>query len=176
MPTDATQPSDELLDYLWEQRAALRHRAWCEFRYHRKRERFFDLFDKGTKSITVLLGAALFGPKVQQYAAWVGTAVAAMGLMPLIFNYSDRKRLHQELATDAAGLAQAIEGTPTDKLTAERLADWGAGLAALDGKAPPPLKGLMQLCAQEQGLADGDKGYLDGVAPKGLRRLLAQFI
>lgn len=176
MQTNDTQRSEELQAHLWDKRSAARHRAWCEFRYHRRRERFFDLCDKGTKAVTVLLGAALFGPKVQAYAPWVGTAVAAAGLMPLIFSYSDRKRLHQDLAAEAGRLAQSIEGTTAADVTLDTLAAWQAALAGLDAKAPPPLKALMQLCDREQGVADGHPDHLKDVAPTGWRARLAQFI
>lgn len=68
------------------------------FLYHRKRERFFDLLDKLTKSLTVLLGASLLAEHVKQYVPIVGVTVSAIGLLSLIFGYSDRKQKHKELA------------------------------------------------------------------------------
>ena len=44
--TNDHSPSDEALQAAWEKRCAILFNAWVQLRYHRKRERFFDLADK----------------------------------------------------------------------------------------------------------------------------------
>ena len=55
--------------------------------YHRKRERFYDLCDKSTKSLTVVLGASLLADHVRKAAPLVGMTVSAIGLLALVYGY-----------------------------------------------------------------------------------------
>lgn len=130
-----------------------------QVRYHRKRQRFFDLVDKGTKAITLVLGATLFGKHLDSLN-WVATGISALGLLALVFGYGDRKQLHKELAEQAANLAANIEGQPARHLTVEGAAQWAAEYAKFCAKAPPPLKTLTLLCEREQSTLDG---HLDHV-------------
>lgn len=59
-----TEPSPaqsvtEISDDVWSHRCALLHCAYVSYRYHRHRQRSFDLMDKGSKSLTVALVAAI---------------------------------------------------------------------------------------------------------------------
>ena len=85
------------------------YKAWVQVRYHRRRQRFFDLIDKATKATTLVLGATLFGKHLASLN-WVATGISALGLMALVFGYGDRKQLHKELAEQAGNeAAQAAE-------------------------------------------------------------------
>ena len=163
--------SDELADVVWNQRCGLLYKAWVQVRYHRRRQRFFDLVDKGTKAVTLILGVSLFGKHLASLN-WVATGISALGLMALVFGYGDRKQLHKELAEQAAGLIASIEELPAGKLTVEITARWAAEYARFCVKAPPPLKTLTILCEREQSILDG---HCDHVAlPSFWRRWLSQ--
>ncbi|WP_143476312.1 hypothetical protein [Pseudacidovorax sp. RU35E] len=151
----------------WDKRCDILYKSWVQVRYHRKRQRFFDLVDRATKALTLVLGASLFGPYVGKSVSWIGTAISAIGLMALVFSYGDRKQLHKEMAERAAGIVRSIESVPAGQLTAANTATWAADFAELVSKAPPPLKTLTMMCEREQSTADGHPNH---VAPRPLGR------
>lgn len=163
--------SDALLDSMWSDRCALLYKAWVQVRYHRRRQRFFDLVDKGTKAATLVLGASLFGQHLV-WLPWVATLLSSLGLMALVFGYGDRKQLHKELAEQAAGAVASIEEVTVAKLSPDGVAQWGAQYARFCAKAPPPLKTLTQLCEREQSALDGFPDHVE--KPHFFRCLLAQ--
>lgn len=164
--------SDALADDVWKRRCDLLYKAWVQVRYHRRRQRFFDLADKGTKAATLVLGASLFGQHLGSIP-FVATGISALGLMALVFGYGDRKQLHKELSEQAAGLAAAIEELPAGDLSIHVVARWAADYARFCAKAPPPLKTLSLLCEAEQSAADGHANHVR--RPAFWRRLVASF-
>lgn len=172
--TNASPPVDEAaLDAAWQARCGLLYRAWVQLRYHRRRQRFFDLADKLTKSLTVLLGASLVGQHVQQWLPLVASAISGLGLLALVFGYGDRKQQHKELAESAAALIGEIERKPAGELSAATVAQWGGEFARLLAKAPPQLKALTLICEHEQSTADGHPSHV--ARPHLARRAMAQF-
>ncbi len=172
-PTLPSQYSDALADAVWKQRCGLLFQAWVQVRYHRRRQRFFDLADKGTKSITLVLGASLFGKHLASLY-WVATGISALGLLALVFGYGDRKQLHKELAEQAAHLAASIEGQPAGQLSVEMVAQWAAEYVRFCAKAPPPLKTLTLLCEREQATLEGHANHV--AQPAFWRRWLSQVV
>lgn len=162
-PNHATQlpepHSDELADAVWKDRCGLLYKAWVQVRYQRRRQRFFDLADKGTKALSLILGASLFGKNLDTLP-WVATGLSALGLMALVFGYGDRKQLHKELAEQAAGLVASIEGLPAGALREANTAQWAAEYARFCAKAPPPLRTLTLLCEREQSIVDGHPAHV----------------
>lgn len=163
--------SDALMNEMWVQRCGLLYKAWVQVRYHRRRQRFFDMVDKSTKAATLLLGASLFGKHLDTLN-WVATGISAMGLMALVFGYGDRKQVHKELAEQAAGIAASIEEVPVGKLSPDTIAQWAGQYARFCSKAPPPLKTLTLLCEHEQSCMDGHPKHV--VRPWLWRRLISQ--
>lgn len=172
-PSPTIDPVEEARENaLWDQRCGVLHKAWVQVRYHRYRQRFFDLADKLTKAATIVLGASLFG-KYAQHIPWVASAITSLGSIALVFAYGDRKQTHKELAEQAAKLVSEIERATLAELTPERTAAWRAEYSQLCSKAPTPLKTLTLMCEREQSTADGHPNHI----PKQhvLRRLLCQF-
>lgn len=161
MPTMTTNTQlqdtaeDQRLNAIWRQRCAVLNKAWVQVRYQRRRQRFFDLTDKLTKSVTVVLGASLMGQYFVQYLPWLATAITSLGLLALVFGYGDRKQLHKELAEQAAKLVADIELVPMASLSFEKTAAWAAEYARLVAKSPPPLKTLTLVCEREQAASEG---------------------
>jgi hypothetical protein len=172
--TTAPNTEEDLrLDACWVSRCATLRNAWVQVRYHRRRQRFFDLVDKLTKALTVVLGASLMGQYFAVALPIVATAITSLGLLALIFAYSDRKQQHKELAEQAAHLLSAIEQVPVGDLTPAKVAGWGADYARLCAKAPPPLKTLSLICESEQAMADGHPQHV--AVPNFLWRMVANF-
>jgi hypothetical protein len=126
------------------------------FLYNRKRERFFDLCDKTTKSATVLLGASLLASYIKDVAPIVGAVVSAIGLLALVFGYTDRKQRHKELAEGYAELLAKVEAAG-ETCTLEHLSQWHSELQKLNAKEPPTLGTLVVLCQNEIAIAEGKR-------------------
>lgn len=143
-------------------------------RYHRKRQRFFDLLDKLTKAATVLLGASLLGEAVKANLPLVASAISGLGLLALVFGYGDRKQAHKELAEAAALLVAKIEETATADISDEAVAKWEAEHSRLNAKEPPALKTLVIICEWEQACATGNPKHIR--RPCWVFRLFADFV
>lgn len=134
------------------------------FLYHRKRERFFDLCDKSTKSLTVLLGASLLASYIKEFIPFVGVSVSAIGLLALVFGYSDRKQKHKELAESYAELQANIVGHGSNYGESE-LNQWHTDLQLLNAKEPPSLGTLVVLCQNEIAIAEGKNSSVVKIHP-----------
>lgn len=122
--------------------------------YHRKRERFFDLCDKSTKSLTVVLGASLLADYVRRIAPFIGIAVSAVGLLALVYGYSDRKQRHKELAEAFSELRSQVEISGA-KFASSDLDKWHSEMHRINSKEPPSLGTLVVLCQNEIAVEEG---------------------
>lgn len=134
------------------------------FLYHRKRERFFDLCDKLTKSLTVLLGASLLATYIREYVPFVGVTVSGIGLLALVFGYSDRKQKHKELA-EAYAVLQSTIASLGSKYEESDLNKWHNELQQLNAKEPPTLGTLVVLCQNEIAIAEGKNASIVKINP-----------
>lgn len=166
--------SPEAQAALWRERHGLLHAAMVSYRYHRYRQRFFDLIDKLTKAATVMLGATLLGTWFKEQAPLFASLISGLGLMSLVFSYGDRKQSHKELSEGFMDLAGKIEGLPAKSLSDTVIAQWNLDVAKLSSKEPPTLKTLALICHYEQAVAEG-KGE-SAKRPPGYRRLFADLI
>jgi hypothetical protein len=158
----------------WNRRHNVLYRAYVTYRYHRRRQRFFDLADKTTKAMTVVLGASLLGDFVKQQLPYIASAISGLGLMALVFGYGERKQTHKELAETSMQLIAKIEETTANQLLDEKAGQWEAEFARLNSREPPALKTLVIICEHEQSTA---MAYPDLIKrPNFLRRLVADFI
>lgn len=168
----STETSDALYAAAWKLRCSVHDRLCITLRYHRKRQRFFDLADKLTKAATVLLGASLLGTALKEEQPMIASAISALGLLALVFGYGDRKQVHKELAEAAALQIAKIEESPVDKLDDALARGWEADLSRLNMKEPPALSALVQICEWEQARLRGS-GHVK--RPWFGRRLFADF-
>lgn len=159
---------------LWRRRCDVLYRLYVTYRYHRRRQRFFDLADKGTKAITVLLGASLLGDFLKNQLPYVASTISGLGLMALVFGYSERKQAHKELAESATQMIARVEEATTGELTDEKAGQWEGEFARLNSKEPPALKTLVIICEHEQSTANGHPDTIP--LPRWYRRLVADFI
>jgi predicted alpha/beta hydrolase family esterase len=169
-----TTPSDEHWQTLWTRRCDALYKANITARYHRRRQRFFDLLDKATKAATVLLGASLLGESVKAHLPLVASAISGLGLLALVFGYGDRKQAHKELAEAALQLIARIEEVPTANLTDALTTQWLADHSRLNSREPPALKTLVILCEREQATANGHPQHVP--LPSWHKRVLADWV
>lgn len=161
-------------DYLWVRRHQALHLSQVSYRYHRKRQRFFDLLAKGTQALTVLLGASLLGESVKAHLPLVASAISGLGLLALVFGYSDRKQDHKEFAKAFATVQASIEGAGERDFTEAMIDAWDAELSMLNSREPPTLYALTTLCEYELCLATGNPDHIK--RPPWHRRVLADWI
>lgn len=159
---------------LWDRRAGVLHKLLVTHLYHRRRQRFFDLLDKGTKAATVLLGASLLGESLKQHLPLVAAAISGLGLLALVFGYGDRKQTHKELAESAMQLIAKVEDSALVHLTDSLAGQWEADLSRLNAKEPPTLKTLVVLCERDAATAANHPTHVP--LPPWHKRVLADFV
>lgn len=142
-------------DWQWAQRFKALYTAQVSYLYHRRRQRFFDLADKWTKAATVLAGASMLSVLVKDHLPVLGAGISGLGLLSLVFAYSDRKQAHRELAEAFADLVGQIERTGEHDFTSEDVKSWNARQQALNAKEPPTLHTLTTICQNEVSVALG---------------------
>ena len=147
--------SDEAYAAACEQRWELVNWARITYRYHRKRQRFFDVCDKLTQMGALAGGVLVAGKALTDHLPLLGSVIAFSGLMALLFGFSERRQSYKELAEQAMALQGEIVAVPAAELTPARLAEWDARRCAIDLKEPPNLKTLVAMCEWEQAVADG---------------------
>lgn len=166
---------DQIWQLLWTRRCNVLHKAYVTYRYHSRRQRFFDLLDKSTKAITVVLGASLFGDSVKQSLPLIATGISSISLLALVFAYGERKQAHKECAEGAMLLVAKVEGTTIAEINDITVSQFDAEQARQNSKEPPALKTLVIICEYEQVLASGSIQN-NVVLPGWWRRVLADFI
>lgn len=155
--------SDEEFDAAWKRRCELLNWGGITYRYHRKRQRFFDVVDKLTQVAAVGGGVAVAGKTLSDLLPLVGGAVAFTGLLALVFGYGDKRQCHKELAEQAMELVGEINSCPVRELTDVQVCTWERMRAAIDLKEPPGLKTLVWKCEYEQAVADGHPNHVPPV-------------
>lgn len=140
----------------WDRRHRAIYHCKLGFIYHRRRERFFDLCDKLTKTFTVLLGASLLAAFVKEYTPIVGIIVSSAGLLALVYGYTDRKQKHKELADSYALLRSKIESAG-NRFEEKTIDEWNCELQLLNSKEPPTLGTLVVLCQNEIAISEGKR-------------------
>lgn len=173
-PTAFYDLPQEAQGALWQERHCLRHGAMVSYRYHRYRQRFFDLIDKLTKAATVMLGATLLGQWFKEAAPLFASLISGLGLLSLVFSYGDRKQSHKELSEGFMDLVGKIEGLPVKVLSDAVIAQWNIDISKLSAKEPPTLKTLALICEYEQAVAEGHAESVD--QPPVYRRIFADLI
>lgn len=133
-------------EYLNQRWHDIRFQAQVSYLYHRKRQRHWDLLDKGTKGAAIVLGAGTMAQALSAYVPWLGGAISGLGLLSLVYGYSDRKQQHRELADDYARFAAEIESIGPRDYTEAHLNKWAARQQELNAKEPPTLHTLTTLC------------------------------
>lgn len=167
MQTDSsldTQVSDVADDAEWtrlyKRRAELLNWAGITYRYHRKRQRFFDWMDKLTQVAAVAGGVAVLGKSLAEYLPWVGAGISLTSLLALIYGYGDRRQSHKELAEEAISFSGKIQSTPLADLDESCLCAWEVARAAIDLREPPNLKTLVSKCEWEQATSEGHPNHV----------------
>ena len=128
-------------DFLWGERQYVQYRLDLSVRYHRKRERFFALCDRLSKAVSLIAGTAAFStllPDARDKS--IAGLFVALGAMPaLVLSWSDKARLHADLAQKFLALNAEIVKVGKRKFTEDQLNDWHSRVLGVEASAPPTL-------------------------------------
>lgn len=150
---------DENGDYLWGARHALIYRIELSTLYHHKRERFFEMLDKGGKAVSVLGGsAALANLASRPTLLAIGVAITATSTLSLVAGLSDRSKRHAELARNFRNLEAEVIAAGERDFTEAQLSSWAAKERSLEASEPPALSVLIVVCQNELAAAAGSRG------------------
>ena len=147
--------SEEKYLEVWGRRYEQLNWAHITYRYHRKRQRFFDVVDKLTQVAAVGGGVAVAGKTLPEHIPELGWFIAFTGLLTLVFGYSDKRQCHKELAEMAIQMAGDIESVPARDLTEEIVCAWEKTRTTISLREPASLKTLVAKCEWEQAVAEG---------------------
>jgi hypothetical protein len=150
-----TEPTIDLSD----DRHNAMYRAELSALYHRKRERFLALCDRVGKAVALVAGTAAFSSVLSsaEMKSWAGLVVAGATLPGLVLAWSDKARLHSELAQKYIAIQAEIAGTITANLSEQLICDWQSRLRQIEAAEPPTLTALVRLCQNQLAEAAGQQ-------------------
>lgn len=166
-PSPIAPLSDEKYEEVWGRRCEQLNWSNITYRYHRKRQRFFDVVDKLTQVAAVGGGVAVAGKTLPDHMPAVGWFIAFTGLLTLVFGYGEKRQCHKELAEMAIQMAGDIESIPACQLTEEIVCAWEKTRTTISLREPASLKTLVAKCEWEQAVAEGRQPADFPKAPKG---------
>lgn len=145
-----------------ENRNARRHevsyRLRLSIRYHQRRTRFFDLWDKWIKVLIVLAGTSAFatltiGTFDASIAKWMSAVIAVMGILNLVFAFSEKARNHADLVRRYSELEAELAAMRVP--TKSGLLDINRRIRLIEAGEPPTLGALVVLCQNEIAMQEG---------------------
>lgn len=133
------------------------------YNYHKKRERFFRLLDAAGKFVSILALSALITKSNALSVSFAGFS-AIVTILSVVFDFSGSASRHESLAVDFLDVLRRLVAK---EISAEQA---GSCCREIGAREPTVLRGLAQLCQDEQEAALGQH-----VEPSrlGLRRRIA---
>jgi uncharacterized membrane protein len=143
----------------FEQRLdGLRFRIAFSFRYHQRREAFFDSWDKFAKAVAVVGGAASVSTLLGESAdvkLWIAAIITVTSTASLVVGFSQKARLHFDLRKRYAQVESELVGVKPSSLDA--LPSFESKILLIEGDEPPTLSCLVQICQNEIVIARGQR-------------------
>ena len=111
--------------------------------YHTARRRHFERLGRWLNLAIILLGVAAIADPLKLIgvsAAWIGVAVALVGALQLVFDFSRQARDHQALQRDYYRLLAEIEATIVPDPS--ELSRWRGEMIRITADEPPVLRAI----------------------------------
>lgn len=167
-----SEPAEAFEQHQWERRHALVYRLQLSALYHQKQSRWYDWCHKITQAISVLGSAAAIAHLLAKHVdaqLCASAIVAVVSTLALVFGWTQKSRLHHEMARDYRRLLADVEraGEVPDERQIDR---WTADCTTLESQEPATLAMLVLECQYELSLAYGTAAT--HVRPSIIRRLL----
>lgn len=159
-------------DDCWDAREHLIEEAQVNYLYHRKRERVFASLDRWSKALALIFGSAAATDLMAtaDAKAVAGLIVAVASLPAIVFTWSDKARLHSELAAEYAHIEADLESAGV--LDEKDLSNFRSKLIRIRAKEPPELAALLLSCQNELYVTNGQPEL---VVNLGWRRYVMHF-
>ncbi len=159
------------------QRHEVSYRLRLSIRYHQRRARFFDLWEKWIKVLVTLAGTSAFAALAFEtvntnIAKWIAALIAVMGVVNLVFAFSEKARTHANLVRRYSELEAELAATHTPKKG--HLADINRRIRLIEADEPPTLGALVVLCQNEIALQEGHESSITPL--RWYQRVLAHFV
>lgn len=135
-------------NFAWRGWVDVTYRCNLSALYNRKRERFFVLCDRWAKFCALIAGGAAFSTFLStvDQKAMAGVIVSAVTLPSLLFNWTERARLHAELANKYLKLRADISRVGSREFSRENINDWRAELYLIEQTEPSILSAVLAEC------------------------------
>lgn len=132
-------------DYAWGEWLYVTNRCDLSALYNRKRERFFVLCDRWSKVLALIASGAAFSSFLTcpEHKAIAAVIVSAVTLPSLLFSWSDKARIHAELAQKYLSLRAEITRVGKRAFTEENIDHWQAELFLIEKSEPPILSAVL---------------------------------
>lgn len=137
------------------------------YRYHKMRERFFKLLDAGSKFLSLVALTALVAAAGNWVALLIAVLSGAATILAIVLDFAGMAGRHDALAREFMSVLARLTAGDLDD------ADALAQVREVGAREPTALRGLVQLCQDEQDAADGRDIEAGRLTMR--RRLLAQF-
>lgn len=159
------------------QRHKVSYRLRLSIRYHQRRTRFFDLWDKWIKVLVVLASTSAFATLTIEAAGtsiakWISAVIAAMSALSLVFAFSDKARIHANLTRRYLELEAELTAMRSSRKGG--LADIDRRIRLIEADEPPSLGALVVLCQNEIALQEGHENSITPL--RWYQRVLAHFV
>lgn len=161
-------------DYIWTKRFEVLYRCALSSRYHRRRERFFEFFERATNASALIGGSAAFAAATNAELVKIAAAVvASTSVVGLVFSFADKARRHASLAECYKRIEAEILRHGDFDYTEEQVNNWRAMIAETEANEPPTLRTLVSLCQNDLAIAANQPEKF--VAQPFIKRALAQY-
>lgn len=152
---ETTNPATNENEALLDREHALNFNLGRSIRYHKARQHFFDLLDKGTNFISILFGSGsvfVLSQQNTELAKWFGLILAALSSLALVFGFATKARDHFDFSKQYAVLERRLI---KESLTMDLLDSVADEIRAIESNEPKVLKALNDLCWNEEAAAQG---------------------
>jgi len=142
--------------------------AKLSINYHRKRESFYRIVDAAAKAVS-LIALASIGFDASYFTMAAAIVSGLFTITTIVIDCPGMASRHGSLAARFNALLGTVVLSTGDEQAVKRLRN---EYHAIEADEPPQLRGLVQLCQDEQDAADGKEVNPECLSMR--RRLLAQ--
>lgn len=155
-------------DHVWIKRHDLLYRCDLSIKYHRRRERFFELVDRFVKIVTVIGSSAVFFKLADAQMLLAASFCMLVGsTVSLVLQFSSRATVHSGMSKEWGTLQRDV--IAKCELDDGLIAEFDARAAMLDAQEPCVLRSLVADIQNEMARAAGEESK---IRPLGIWRQL----
>jgi hypothetical protein len=165
-PTNAAATEEQVVSTAWTRRHAILYRIELSVLYHRRRERFFDAWDRCIKLYSAIAAALtayqLRGGEGTFLAKILAWSVAAAQAASFVFSLGANAKRHSDFARSFRLLeAEVLKKGQYDY--ADSLDEWDSRIRELESTEPLELGLLVRICQNQLAIAQGQRDLLQPV-------------